>query len=142
MGSGAPPTQGPGAGVRLSARPSLPTAGAGRLLGPLGLGGDDAYSAALASRPARNVGTVSYGLFLWHLPVFAGLFALTGAQVFAGGIVPLLAVVPFLALLVWERAARGGSEAALRILPFVGLAWAAAIVGYATARTLKKEGRL
>ena len=51
---------------------------------PLVLGRDDAYSAALASRPARNVGTVSYGLFLWHLPVFAGLYALTGARVFTG----------------------------------------------------------
>ena len=48
----------------------------------------------------------------------------------------------FLALLVWERAARGGGAAALRVLPGVGLAWAAAIGGYATARTLKKRGRL
>ena len=48
----------------------------------------------------------------------------------------------FLALLVWERAARGGSAAAMRALPGVGLAWAAAIGGYATARTLKKKGRL
>ena len=71
----------PRAGVRGAA---LGPAGAvdrgrGLLLAPLVLGRDDAYSAALASRPARNVGTVSYGLFLWHLPVFAGLYALTGA---------------------------------------------------------------
>ncbi len=48
----------------------------------------------------------------------------------------------FLALLVWERAARGGGAAALRVLPAVGVAWALAIAGYATARTLKKAGRL
>ena len=48
----------------------------------------------------------------------------------------------FLALLVWERAARGGGAAAMGILPAVGIAWVAAIGGYATARTLKKQGRL
>ena len=36
------------------------------------------------SRPARSVGAVSYGLFLWHLPVFSAIYALTGATVFTG----------------------------------------------------------
>jgi peptidoglycan/LPS O-acetylase OafA/YrhL len=85
-------TLGPVSGVQLSVRLALSTAVAGLLLAPLVLGRDDTYGAALASPPARGVGTVSYGLFLWHLPVFAGLYALTGAEFFAGGIVPLLAV--------------------------------------------------
>ena len=95
-------TLGPAAGVQLSARLTLSTAVAGLLLLPLVLGRDDAYSAALASRPARNVGTVSYGLFLWHLPVFAGLYALTGARAFTGGIIPLLALgLPVSLFLAW-----------------------------------------
>ena len=49
-------TLGPVAGVQLSARLALSTAAAGLLLPSPVLGRDDAYSAALASRPARNVG--------------------------------------------------------------------------------------
>jgi peptidoglycan/LPS O-acetylase OafA/YrhL len=95
-------TLGPASGVQLSMRLALSTAVAGLLLAPLVLGRDDTYSAALASRPARSVGVVSYGLFLWHLPVFAGIYAFTGAEVFAGGIVPLLAVgLPISLLVAW-----------------------------------------
>jgi peptidoglycan/LPS O-acetylase OafA/YrhL len=95
-------TLGPAAGVQLSARLALSTAVAGFLLAPLVLGRDDAYSAALASRPARSVGTVSYGLFLWHLPVFTALYALTGARFFSGGLLPLLAIgLPVSLLLAW-----------------------------------------
>ena len=87
-----PLTLGPVSGVQLAARLALSAVVAGFLLAPLVLGRDDAYSAALGSGPARGVGQVSYGLFLWHLPVFAGIYALTGATVFGGGILALLAV--------------------------------------------------
>ena len=97
-----PLTLGPVSGAQLSVRLALSTVVAGLLLAPLVLGRDDAYSAALASGPARGVGQVSYGLFLWHLPVFAALYAVSGATFFTGGIVPLLAVgLPLSLGLAW-----------------------------------------
>ncbi|HSO65681.1 MAG TPA: hypothetical protein VLQ78_11320, partial [Ornithinibacter sp.] len=87
-----PLTLGPVSGVQLSARLVLSTVVAGFLLAPLVLGRDDAYSAALGSGPMSGIGQVSYGLFLWHLPVFTAVYALTGATVFAGGVLALLAV--------------------------------------------------
>lgn len=62
------------------------------LLLPLTHGGDSAYRTALSLPTVRWLGVTSYGLFLWHLPVFQALYAVTGAQSFAGGILPLLAV--------------------------------------------------
>lgn len=97
-----PLTLGPVSGVQLSARLVLSTVVAGFLLAPLVLGRDDAYSAALGSAPMTGVGRVSYGLFLWHLPVFTAVYALTGATVFAGGILALLAVgLPISLGLAW-----------------------------------------
>jgi peptidoglycan/LPS O-acetylase OafA/YrhL len=97
-----PLTLGPVSGVQLSARLALSTIVAGFLLAPLVLGRDDAYSSALGSGPARAVGRVSYGLFLWHLPVFAAIYAVTAASVFKGGILPLLAVgLPISLGLAW-----------------------------------------
>ena len=75
-----PLTLGLASGTQLSVRLALSTVVAGFLLAPLVLGRDDAYSAALGSRPARNVGAVSFGLFLWHLPVFSAIYAVTGAR--------------------------------------------------------------
>ncbi len=97
-----PLTLGPVSGTQLSVRLALSTSVAGLLLAPLVLGRHDAYHAVLESPVASGVGTVSYGLFLWHLPVFAGLYAVTGVEVFTGGILPLLALgLPISLLLAW-----------------------------------------
>ena len=97
-----PLTLGPVSGTQLSVRLALSTSVAGLLLAPLVLGRHDAYHAVLGSPVASSVGTVSYGLFLWHLPVFAGLYAVTGVEVFTGGILPLLALgLPISLLLAW-----------------------------------------
>jgi peptidoglycan/LPS O-acetylase OafA/YrhL len=87
-----PLTLGPVSGVQLAIRLALSSVVAGLLLAPLVLGHGDAYARALSSRPARAVGTVSYGLFLWHLPVFSAVYAVSGGQVFSGGILALLAI--------------------------------------------------
>ena len=97
-----PLTLGPVSGTQLSVRLALSTSVAGLLLAPLVLGRHDTYHTVLGSPVASSVGTVSYGLFLWHLPVFAGLYAVTGVEVFTGGILPLLALgLPISLLLAW-----------------------------------------
>ncbi|MFC7488914.1 acyltransferase family protein [Knoellia sp. CPCC 206453] len=70
------------------------------LLLPLTQGRANAYSAALSRPPMRWLGVVSYGVFLWHLPVFTALYAVTGLPAFSGGLAPLLAVgIPITLLL-------------------------------------------
>lgn len=76
----------------LIARTVLGTLVAFALLLPLALGGDSLYHSLLSHRVACWLGAVSYGIFLWHLPVFTGLYALTGVDLFTGGVLPLLAV--------------------------------------------------
>ncbi len=97
-----PLTLGPVSEVQLAIRLALSSVVAGMLLAPLVLGPGDAYARALSSGPARAVGTVSYGLFLWHLPVFAAVYAVSGGQVFSGGILALLAIgLPVSLALAW-----------------------------------------
>jgi peptidoglycan/LPS O-acetylase OafA/YrhL len=62
------------------------------LLLPLTQGGPSAYRNALSNHAVRWLGRVSYGIFLWHLPVFTALYAVTGVPLFSGGLLPLLAV--------------------------------------------------
>jgi peptidoglycan/LPS O-acetylase OafA/YrhL len=73
-------------------RTALCTVVALGLLLPLTLGRPSAYSAALSLPTARWLGLVSYGLFLWHLPVFTAWYSVTGIPIFSGGMAPLLAV--------------------------------------------------
>ena len=58
------------------------------LFGP----GQDVYSQLLSAAPARYLGRISFGVFLWHLPVFEAIYAVTGISYFTGGAIALLAV--------------------------------------------------
>jgi len=82
----------PAHGAELVLRTAFATIFAGSLLLPLTLGGPSFWSRFLSVPFVRWLGVVSYGLFLWHLPVFEGLYAITGAPFFRGGLVPLLVV--------------------------------------------------
>jgi peptidoglycan/LPS O-acetylase OafA/YrhL len=82
----------PATPMQLVVRTALSAVVAFALLVPLTHGGRSTYSDALSRPVVRWLGVTSYGLFLWHLPVFQGLYAVTGAPVFKGGLLPLLAV--------------------------------------------------
>jgi peptidoglycan/LPS O-acetylase OafA/YrhL len=45
--------------------------------------------AVLASEPARWLGRISYGVFLWHLLVLSWVYSLTGWQAFGGRMLPV-----------------------------------------------------
>ncbi len=112
-----PLTLGSVSGPQVAMRHLLSAAVAGALLAPLAVGRGGAWAALLASPPVRWVGSVSYGLFLWHLPVLTGLLALSGISVFRGGVVPLLAIgLPVSLLLAW---------ASLRLVELPSMRWAA-----------------
>jgi peptidoglycan/LPS O-acetylase OafA/YrhL len=49
--------------------------------------------ALLASRPARYLGEISYAIFLWHLCLLLGIYAVTGYPQFSGHFVVLLVAV-------------------------------------------------
>lgn len=82
----------PAHGIPLVLRTALATIFAAGLLLPVALGSTSAWSRLLARPTIRWLGVVSYGVFLWHLPVFEGLFQVTGAPFFRGGLLALLAV--------------------------------------------------
>ena len=75
----------------LIARTTLCSVVALALLLPLTHGGPSPYREALSHPTMRWLGRVSYGVFLWHLPVFFGLYAVSGLDEFRGGLLPLLA---------------------------------------------------
>lgn len=90
----------PAHGVTLFMRTALATVIAGGLLLPVVHGSTSLWSSALSHPALRWLGHVSFGLFLWHLPVFTALYAVTGAPFFRGGLLPLLAVGLPVSLLV------------------------------------------
>ncbi|MCA0290941.1 MAG: acyltransferase [Actinobacteria bacterium] len=64
----------------------------GALLAPVVLWPGSGYAAWLARPWLRTLGRISYGIFLWHLPVFVALYAVSGARIFNGGLAALLAI--------------------------------------------------
>lgn len=90
----------PAHGATLLMRTTLATVVAAGLLLPVTLAPPSSWSRLLASPLLRWLGHVSFGLFLWHLPVFTALYAVTGAPFFRGGILPLLATGLPLSLLL------------------------------------------
>lgn len=82
----------PAHGLQLVLRTGFATAFAAGLLLPLVLGPPSILSSLLSRPTVRWLGLISYGVFLWHLPVFEALFHVTDAPFFRGGIVPLLIV--------------------------------------------------
>lgn len=92
----------PAFGITLFMRTGLATLVAAGLVLPLALGTTSGWSRLLSLPALRWLGLVSYGLFLWHLPVFTAVYAVTGAEFFRGGILPLLSFgVPISLLLAF-----------------------------------------
>lgn len=87
-----PLTVAPADGSRLLVRSALCTLVALCLLLPLTMGTHSLYASALTHPWIRWFGVIAYGLFLWHLPVFAAIYEITDVPEFSGGLLPLLAV--------------------------------------------------
>lgn len=79
-------------GWQLTTKMLLSCVFAAALLGPVVLGPRGWWTAWLSRPGVVWVGRISYGIFLWHVPVFVGLYALTGVDVFTGGLAALLAI--------------------------------------------------
>ncbi len=87
-------------GLQLAVKMALSTVVAGGLMIPLVFGGRSGLGQLLSHPTTRWLGLVSFGVFLWHLPVFKGLYAVGGLREFTGGLVPLLALGVPITLLV------------------------------------------
>lgn len=61
------------------------TAIAALTVAPCVLGSTDAFTRWLSSRPLRWLGTISYGIFLWHLPVLYVVRQVLQRDIFDGG---------------------------------------------------------
>jgi peptidoglycan/LPS O-acetylase OafA/YrhL len=67
---------------------------------PLAFGGDNAIKRALSTGPARWVGTVSYGVFLWHLFILEMIYLVAGWPLFTGSFFPVYLLTVGLSLVV------------------------------------------
>lgn len=77
-------------GVQLATKMALSCVVTAGLMLPLLFGPSNALRSTLAHPAARWLGTISFGVFLWHLPVFSAIYAVSGLDYFAGGFVPLM----------------------------------------------------
>lgn len=79
-------------GLQLAVKMALSSVVTAGLMLPLVFGPAHGLSTLLQHPVARWLGTVSFGVFLWHLPVFSAMYAVTGLDYFKGGFFPLLIV--------------------------------------------------
>jgi len=88
-----PLTLEPLAGVQQAGKAVLGCLVTAGLMVPLLFGsGEHPYGQALGSTTGRYLGRISYGVFLWHLPVFEAVYHVSGVDYFTGGALALLAV--------------------------------------------------
>jgi len=96
-----PPTFG-----QSSVKHAANTVVAALLLAPSFLGARTSLSAILRSRVLGYLGRISYGIFLWHLPVMFGVRSALGLEIFAWGFwsttLLTLAISIVLAALSWR----------------------------------------
>jgi peptidoglycan/LPS O-acetylase OafA/YrhL len=67
---------------------------------PLAFGRDSAVKRALSTAPARWVGTVSYGVFLWHLFILEMIYRIAGWALFTGSFILVYLLTVGLSLVV------------------------------------------
>ena len=85
-------TLGTVSGWQLATKMLLACVVAFAVLAPLVLAEPGGYARALARPVMSWLGRISYGIFLWHVPVFMALYAVSGVRPFTGGLAPLLAL--------------------------------------------------
>ncbi|MEO7071217.1 MAG: acyltransferase [Nostocoides sp.] len=79
-------------GLQLAVKMACGSIVALALLAPLVLERDNRWRRAMAHPVCRWLGRISYGTFLWHVPVFFALYDVSGLKPFSGGMLPLLAL--------------------------------------------------